>query len=57
VSDDIQNEVQIWSHQILKAIVKNVSCSNCIIADEATVMSLVEQVGNHTYIFHVVFAV
>ena len=47
MSHDIQNEMlQIMAHQILRAIIKNVSSSNwfAIIADETTDASLVEQV-------------
>ena len=47
MSHDIQNEVlQIMAHQILRAIIKDVSSSNwyALIADEATDAALVEQV-------------
>ena len=47
LSHDIQKEMlQIMAHQILRALIKNVSSSNwfAIIADEATDASLVEQI-------------
>ena len=47
MSHDIQNEIlQIMAHQILRAIIKDVSSSNwyALIADEATDSALIEQV-------------
>ena len=47
MSHDIQNEIlQVMAHQILRAIMKDVSSSNwfALIADEATDAALVEQV-------------
>ena len=61
MSHDIQNEIflQIMAHQILRAIIKNVSSSNwfAIIADEATDASLVEQVKCTCCVVHVLFVV
>ena len=60
MSHDIQNEMlQIMAHQILRAIIKNMSSSNwfSIIADEATDVSLVEQVKCTCCVVHVLIVV
>ena len=60
MSHDIQNKIlQIMAHQILRAIIKNVSSSNwfAIIADEATDASLVEQVKCTCCVVHVLIVV
>ena len=60
MSHDIQNEMlQIMAHQILRAIIKNVSSSNwfAIIADETTDAALVEQVNSKSICMCVVYVV